>query len=192
VSPKVYLAGPDVFLPNARELTACKQRICREHGLEALSPVDVETTPALRRGPGRGWSISRRNEHLMRDCDVLIANMTPFRGPSLDVGTAFEMGFMRGLDRPVLGYTNEATDFLQRTLEWLGTRWSKLPDGRLTDADGMLIECYRLAENLMIEGAVRSSGAKVVRRRVAAAARWSDLAGFVACVKRAQEILSTR
>ena len=45
----------------------------------------------------------------MRSCDLLIANLTPFRGVSMDSGTAFEVGFMRALGRPVLGYTT-ATD----------------------------------------------------------------------------------
>ena len=50
--------------------------------------------------------IALANEGLMRSCDLLIANLTPFRGVSMDAGTAFEVGFMRALGQPVLGYTN--------------------------------------------------------------------------------------
>ena len=32
---------------------------------------------------------ARANEDLMRSCDALIANLTPFRGVSMDAGTAF-------------------------------------------------------------------------------------------------------
>ena len=32
----------------------------------------------------------------MQGCDAMIVNLTPFRGPSADVGSAYEMGFMRG------------------------------------------------------------------------------------------------
>jgi nucleoside 2-deoxyribosyltransferase len=192
VPPKVYLAGPDVFLPNATELAEHKQRICREHGFEGVSAVDVDRQAGARRGRRRGWWISQCNEQRLRECDLLIANMTPFRGPSLDVGTAFEMGFMRALNRPVLGYTNAATDFRQRTLAWLGKGWSKRRDGSCIDADGMLVENYRMADNLMLEGAVLSSGAEVICRSVEAAKRWTDLDGFVACVKRARAIISRR
>jgi nucleoside 2-deoxyribosyltransferase len=58
--------------------------------------------------------ISAANEGLMRSCDLLIANLTPFRGVSMDAGTAFEVGFMRALGRPVLGCTNVAADYRQR------------------------------------------------------------------------------
>ena len=51
----------------------------------------------------------------MRTCDLLIANLTPFRGVSTDAGTAFEVGFMRALGRPVLGYTNTIADYRERT-----------------------------------------------------------------------------
>ena len=40
--------------------------------------------------------------------------MTPFRGPSIDPGTAYEMGFMRALKRPVLGYRNDPRDYITR------------------------------------------------------------------------------
>ena len=50
----------------------------------------------------------------MRSCDLLIANCTPFRGVSMDVGTAFEIGFMRALGRPVFGYSNTPADYAAR------------------------------------------------------------------------------
>ena len=56
--------------------------------------------------------ISRANEGLMRSCDALVANLTPFRGVSMDSGTAFEVGFMQALGRPLgAGYTNVTADY---------------------------------------------------------------------------------
>ncbi|MFC7552233.1 nucleoside 2-deoxyribosyltransferase [Pseudoroseomonas wenyumeiae] len=46
--------------------------------------------------------------------------MTPFRGPSADAGTVFELGFMRALGRPVFGYANAVANFRDRTLAFLG------------------------------------------------------------------------
>jgi nucleoside 2-deoxyribosyltransferase len=42
----------------------------------------------------------------------MIVNLTPFRGPSADVGSAYEMGFMRALGRPIFAYSHDARPFL--------------------------------------------------------------------------------
>ena len=49
----------------------------------------------------------------MRSCQLCIANLTPFRGVSMDSGTAYEVGFMRALGRPVLG-TAESVETIGR------------------------------------------------------------------------------
>ena len=38
----VYLAGPEVFLPNAREILDLKAALTREAGLIPVSPGDLE------------------------------------------------------------------------------------------------------------------------------------------------------
>ena len=56
----------------------------------------------------RELAISRAMERLMQGCDAMIGEIpTPFRGPSTDVGSAYEMGFMRALGRPILAYSND-------------------------------------------------------------------------------------
>ena len=37
---KIYLAGPDVFLPDAVEIGRRKAAICARHGLTGLYPLD--------------------------------------------------------------------------------------------------------------------------------------------------------
>ena len=39
---RVYLAGPEVFLSNAREIGALKRAICERHGLVGVFPADEE------------------------------------------------------------------------------------------------------------------------------------------------------
>ena len=39
---KVYLAGPDVFLPNAPAQAARKAEICARHGMHALPPLNED------------------------------------------------------------------------------------------------------------------------------------------------------
>ena len=36
---KVYLAGPEVFLPNAADIANEKREICREFGFDSIFPV---------------------------------------------------------------------------------------------------------------------------------------------------------
>ena len=39
--PRVYLAGPEVFLPDAIAVGAEKCRLCAEYGFEGLFPLDA-------------------------------------------------------------------------------------------------------------------------------------------------------
>ena len=39
---RVYLAGPDVFLPNAAEIGRRKREICAQYGFEGVFPLDNE------------------------------------------------------------------------------------------------------------------------------------------------------
>ena len=85
---KVYLAGPDVFLPDADRIGRLKRDICKRHGLEGLFPLDgnpPESDEPL------SLRVFRANTTLMDQADAIIANLTPFRGPSADCGTVFEL-----------------------------------------------------------------------------------------------------
>jgi nucleoside 2-deoxyribosyltransferase len=42
----VYLAGPDVFLPDAFEIGRRKIDLCMRHGLSGLYPLDNAIDPA--------------------------------------------------------------------------------------------------------------------------------------------------
>jgi nucleoside 2-deoxyribosyltransferase len=112
MSTRVYLAGPDVFLVNARDVGARKKAICARHGLTGVFPTDEDAALGLALSRSeQGLAISRAMESVMQSCDAMIVNLTPFRGPSADVGSAYEMGFMRALGRPIYAYTNDARPF---------------------------------------------------------------------------------
>ena len=76
----------------------------------------------------------------MERCDVLIADMTPFRGPSMDVGTAFEMGFAKACRMPVFGYSNVLGPYNERVRTGQSNG-----DPRPRDVDGLLIGSIRSA-----------------------------------------------
>ena len=43
---KIYLAGPDVFLPEAEAMAAAKKQLCAAHGFEGVFPTDPRPDPA--------------------------------------------------------------------------------------------------------------------------------------------------
>jgi nucleoside 2-deoxyribosyltransferase len=161
----IYLAGPDVFLPDAAAIGRAKKEICRRHGFDARFPTD---DPA---GPLTAEGIFDACVAMMRSCDLAVANLTPFRGISMDVGTAVEIGFMLASGRPVYGYTNVVAHYGHRAR------------GALADLGGELVEDFDLADNLMCEGAIARSGGLMVRHDAAPDRIWTDLAGFERCVQ---------
>jgi nucleoside 2-deoxyribosyltransferase len=183
--PRVYLAGPEVFLPNAREVGAEKCRIAAEAGFRGVFPLDNALDLADLGKAEQARRISQANEGLMRLCDALIANLTPFRGASMDAGTAFEVGFMRALGRPVAGYTNASHDYHERAK--LMRTGPALPFD--ADQPHVEIEDFDLAENLMIEIAITESGCTVMRNSVPRGTEMTDLTGFQQCLAELARIL---
>lgn len=146
-----YLAGPDVFLPDAPAHAARKVAICARHGIEGVPPLneDVDSLRAL--PPERAWRvIFDKDVAMMRAADVVIANLTPFRGPSADPGTLIEVGWFLGRGKKVFGYSNTATDFAERSRRHVAAR----PD----PVGGLMVEDFGVPDNLMIPGAVLAGG----------------------------------
>ena len=176
--PRIYLAGPEVFLPDAKEIGIAKQRVCDEHGFEGLFPLDASLDLTGLSKSESARRIALAYEALMRSADAIIANMTPFRGASMDAGTAYEVGFMRALGKPVLGYSNASGDYAARA-----RAFRQLP--RLSfdcDDPSVEIENFGLAENLMIAIAVHESGTDVVVNDIGNRERMSGLTGFRDCL----------
>ena len=179
---RVYLAGPDVFLPDPLARAATLKAVCARHGLHGVSPLDALP------GEPAGWAtlpearrIALRNEAHIRSCRALVANLTPFRGPSADAGTVFEVGFARALGLRVFAWSNDARPFTERTRAFLGAGATSGADG-WRDGEGLLLEDFSMADTLMIEAAVLASGGALVLGAVAEAARWRDLEAFHRCV----------
>jgi nucleoside 2-deoxyribosyltransferase len=179
---RIYLAGPDVFLPDAAAMAAAKKAICTRHGMTGVFPLDPVDSAEADAVADRFLQIYFKNEAHIRSCDALIANLTPFRGPSADAGTVYELGFMRALGRPVLGYANTDQTFLDRTLAFLGGTAQERAPGDWVDAEGMHLESFGRTDNLMIDGGILASGGLLATRAVPEAERWSDLGAFEECV----------
>ena len=183
MAPKIYLAGPEVFLADALAIGARKKQLCQAFGFEGLFPLDKEIEPDTASGVALDRLIYRQNVAMIRKADVGIFNLTPFRGVGADPGTVFELGMFAGLGKPVYGYTNDARDMLVRVRD-AGLCTSA--DNVARDDDGMLVEDFGGADNLMITCSLLDGGFSLVRHDVRREEMFYDLAGFVACLEAAR------
>ena len=174
---KIYLAGPDVFLPDAIAIGKHKAKLCKKHGLKGLYPLDnkVDLT-----APDASLQIFRGNQKLMDQADAIIANLTPFRGPSADAGTVYELGYMAGKGKRCFGYCNVASVYADRVR---ASGAVAVSEGRLADAQGLTVEDFGHADNLMIIHALDDHGGKLVTPARTPADIWHDLACFAQCLR---------
>lgn len=183
---KVYLAGPDVFLPDALEVGRQKIEICRRHGLTGLYPLaqDIDRTAA-----DASLQIFKANEALMDQAKAIIANLTPFRGPGADAGTVYELGYMAARGKFCLGYSNDPTVYADRVRRI--TAVTARADG-LIDAEGLIVEDFGHNDNLMMIHALDLHGAPLVLPREKPIDIWHDLTSFEGCVALAAAQLSSQ
>jgi len=173
---KIYLAGPDVFLPDAVDIGRRKVELCAHHGLIGLYPLDNAIDRAA---SDVSLRIFRGNEEMMIEADAIIANLTPFRGPGADPGTVYELGYMAGRGKFCLGYSNDPSIYADRVREFTEVNSR---DGRLIDAFGLTVEDFGLTDNLMMIHALDLHGCALVTPAQAPADIWHDLTAFESCV----------
>lgn len=181
----IYLAGPEVFLADAIEIGQAKKEICAHYGFEGLFPFDAELTQKQR--TGLSAKIFDANMEAIACCDAVVANLTPFRGVSADVGTVFEVAYACALKKPVFAYTNIPGDLRARVGAEFGLEKAAGSTMREFAGDGMMIENFGLADNLMIVEAIRQQGWDISAHAAARAQQLSDLTAFETCLGHAQE-----
>lgn len=140
---KAYMAGPDVFHPDAKINAEVTRVLCEKHGITALIPLDNEVstdnTPSQ-----RSQEIYEKNANLMDSADLFIVNMSPFRGPSTDVGTAFEMGYAAAQKKKVFAFTSDMRPYKERVEEYM----------KKAGNDGQAIEDFGNIDNTMLDKSV--------------------------------------
>jgi nucleoside 2-deoxyribosyltransferase len=182
---KIYLAGPDVFLPDAIDIGQRKIELCRRYGLTGLYPLDNQIDLAA---SDVSLQIFRVNQAMMDSADAIMANLTPFRGPGADPGTVYELGYMAGREKPCFGYTNDASLYADRVAAFIEVHQQR---GDLIDADGLVVENFGLADNLMMIHALDLCGGALVTPPTQPDDVWHDLATFEVCLRLASEQLQT-
>ncbi|WP_135081869.1 nucleoside 2-deoxyribosyltransferase [Terasakiella sp. SH-1] len=145
--PRIYLAGPDVFYPDPFVQSRQLKEICTAHGMEGVFPMDAGLDISQMSKHQAAQAIYQANIELINGCDGMIANMEMFRGPGMDGGTAFEMGYATARGLPVVGY-GARLSYLERT----GSYYQGLEkQGELElDPSGLTVEDFDLVDNLMM------------------------------------------
>lgn len=144
----LYLAGPDIFRPDAVAHGERLKRLCACYGFEGLFPLDAQVAGHATGDPRETarW-IYRADLGLLDAADAVLANLDFFRGAEPDSGTCFEVGYAIARGKPVYGYVPEsgglAERIRQRCPQYLGA------EGGL-DASGWELEEFDLPLNLML------------------------------------------
>ena len=131
----IYLAGLDVFAPDAKDRGKKMQELCTKMGYTGLYPLDNEADTAA--------EIFAGNCALIDCADAVIANLNPFRGAEPDSGTCFEVGYACAKGKRVYGYISYARLRLEKQGEF--------------DKNGFAVENFGLPVHLML-----ASCAKIV------------------------------
>jgi nucleoside 2-deoxyribosyltransferase len=142
---RIYLAGFDVFRADSKAHGDHLRSLCTAHGFEGLYPLDNVAPPSLR-GPQLAQWIYRANIALIDACDVVMANLNPFRGYEPDSGTAFEVGYAVARQKPVWAYIEGTTSLVEQ----IAVRRDPGDATRWVDADGYTVEDFGLSLNLML------------------------------------------
>lgn len=140
-----------MFRRDARAIADRKKALCAAHGFDGLDPLD---NALLQHADKRtvATAIFRANMALMDRADAIVANLTPFRGPSADPGTVFELAWMLGRNRPAFAYSTTAALYGERTRAILGG----------PDPSGDEIEDFGLHDNLMVDCALNEAGSPII------------------------------
>jgi nucleoside 2-deoxyribosyltransferase len=149
---KIYIAGPEVFLPNAREYYQKLRALAAGSQFQILTPLDQQLT-----FPD---AIAQANRQLIDDCDIVIASCNPFRGVEPDSGTAFEVGYAAALKREIFLCVEDTKSVLQKTKQyfriedsWQGTAgWMTFPDGLGAENFGHPLNLMLMYSGTLVRG----------------------------------------
>ncbi|MGJ4753873.1 nucleoside 2-deoxyribosyltransferase [Leptospira kmetyi] len=170
----IYLAGPEVFLPDAFAVLQDRKSVCTSFGFNAFSPFDSDIPLDLKKDKDLARRIFFGNLDLIRKSNIVLANCNPFRGPLVDDGTAFEIGFAFSSGKKIYGYTKEILPLPEIVKKKIPV--SPHSSGYEIDSDGFLLnEDFGNCLNLMLEYSIEKSGGLLVE------------GGFEDCLKRIAE-----
>lgn len=170
----VYLAGPMVFHPDPEPIFQRMKELCQRNGLVGVSPLDNQIGLE---GVAPGRDLLRRivtaDIELMDRLDGGIFCVDSFRrAPDMDPGTAFEIGYMRALRKPVVGWTSDTRTYPVKVHDYfhhtfgLGLSEAEAglkggTSGTMRDPDGVLVHSQGCLQNAMIDLGIATAGGEI-------------------------------
>lgn len=172
--PQVYLAGPMVFDPDPGVVFDRMKAICLAHGVIGVTPLDnqigLEGIP-----PGKDLleRIVRADIALMDTLEAAVFCLDGFRrGTEMDAGTAFEVGYMKALGKPIAGWTRDTRLYPQRVADFFLTTFGVGltqtvggpvggTSGSLRDPDSILVHSEGCLQNAMVQIGIEMAGGLV-------------------------------
>jgi nucleoside 2-deoxyribosyltransferase len=148
--------------------------ICAKHGLAGVSPLDNQMG-LEGRSPTRDLvrEIVLADIELMRRVKAGVFCLDGFRrGPEMDPGTAFEIGYMCALGKPMAGWTSDPRSYPSRVeaffkdafglmLHPAGAGGQGGTSGTLRDPDGILVHSEGCFQNAMTQVGIELAGGRV-------------------------------
>ncbi len=144
---KIYLAGFDVFYPDAKAVLNQKKALCDKYGFKGLAPLDNEVDLAQPKSSIRK-AIYEANISLIEESDILCVNLNAFRHGEPDAGSVFEIGYGAALGKRVYIYVDSSASMLEKTKA--NDAGCSYKDGIWFDGQGLIIEDFDGMFNLMI------------------------------------------
>jgi nucleoside 2-deoxyribosyltransferase len=138
---RIYLAGPDVFRANNVEHFRELKALCTKYNFEGCSPLDCDLSIEMI----TSQIIFKSNYKLIDSCDIVLANLTQFRGDCVDDGTSWEIGYAFAKQKLICGYTPNYNIELKNATKH-------------TDNNFPIVEDFGNCVNLMIEDSINLSG----------------------------------
>ncbi len=131
---------------------------CEAHGCRGVFPGDVTSVELGAEGIYETCMTALSNAH------AVVADLSPFRGPHVDDGTAFEIGVAVARSLPIFGYASD--------LRPLAERIQRHPlAATLVDSGGVAIEDFGEPFNAMIASALTEPAFVTAEEAIAAASR---------------------
>lgn len=157
---KLYLAGPEVFLPNAVAYAKWQLELCKQYGFIGLHPMDNNIDLG-----DKDMSTALRIYHgdigQIRQCDIIVANCNSFRGALIDDGTAYELGYGNALGKISYGYIDKLIPWKERIL----SRYVcvRTDSGMFADKEGyLLVDDFSTSINLMMQCGMLARGGRLI------------------------------
>lgn len=150
---RIYVAGPDVFKPDAKMIYKKYASVCEQYHVECLYPNDdvIEFSNDKKIFSS---NIYHANLKMLNQADAVIVNIEPTYGPCMDVGAAFEVGYAKAKKLPVFGFCTYVTpDYFERLKQYHGDIITN-ETGSRSKKTGMLLEDFELPDNLMLAYAI--------------------------------------